>query len=326
MISIIVSVYNAEKRLNLCIDSLIKQTYKDIEIVLIDDGSTDDSAKICDSYADKDSRVKVYHIDNRGVSRARNIGIEKSTGDYIMFCDSDDSVADVWCELLYNQLIKNTSAWISCGFAKDYSGIKHSPVVVLSEDEDISFLTKEEYYNVYKTGTSGYLWNKIYVSSVIRENKIRFDENTDYAEDALFNNRYLKYCDNICFINKPLYNYYISDSEGSLSKKYFPDFYDKVKPVYESRKELISEEYMADFCYDYFYFFNMSLDGTFDKRNEVSFFQKIKYNNYILNDPVFKDCIERMTKKESDAKYISMLKKGSYLGIYFNKKVRTLLK
>ena len=106
-ISIIVPVYNAEKYLVECLNSLVEQTYKNIEIILIDDGSIDNSAKICDEYAKKDERIKVVHQKNSGVSVARNNGLDMHTGDYVMFVDSDDWIELNTCEILINNIISN---------------------------------------------------------------------------------------------------------------------------------------------------------------------------------------------------------------------------
>lgn len=115
-ISIIVPVYNVEKYIRRCIDSLITQTFKSIEIILIDDGSKDTSGAICDEYALKDERVKVIHKENGGVSSARNVGLDNATGTYIMFCDPDDYVDPTWCEKLYNSIIKR-GFYSACGYA-----------------------------------------------------------------------------------------------------------------------------------------------------------------------------------------------------------------
>ena len=102
MISIIVPVYNAERVLHYCLDSILAQTYSDFELILIDDGSKDNSGKICDEYAAKDNRVTVRHIENQGVSHARNFGIELAVGEYILFIDSDDFVNNQYLEKLIN--------------------------------------------------------------------------------------------------------------------------------------------------------------------------------------------------------------------------------
>ena len=122
LISIIIPIYNAQKYLKECIDSALNQTYKEIEIILIDDGSTDYSGKICDSYAEKDKRVKVIHNENQGVSVSRNIGIKEAKGLYITFMDADDFVSEQYVEILY-RLIKNDDSEVSIiGNDEQYEG------------------------------------------------------------------------------------------------------------------------------------------------------------------------------------------------------------
>ena len=118
LISIIVPVYNVEKYLSKCIDSIINQTYKNIEIILIDDGSTDSSGAICDKYALVDSRIHVLHIENSGVSNARNVGLNHATGDYIGFVDSDDYIEPNMYELLLEELIADDVDVVQCNHAE----------------------------------------------------------------------------------------------------------------------------------------------------------------------------------------------------------------
>ena len=118
LISIIIPVYNVEKYLDKCINSVLMQTYKNIEILLINDGSTDSSGQICESYAKKDSRIKVIHKENGGLSDARNVGIEHSTGSYIMFVDSDDYIDCNMASVLYNLLNSTNSDMAICNCTK----------------------------------------------------------------------------------------------------------------------------------------------------------------------------------------------------------------
>ena len=104
LISVIVPVYNVEKYLNKCIDSIINQTYKNLEIILVDDGSQDSSGKICDEYTKKDNRIKVIHKENGGVSSARNIGLNNATGEWIAFIDADDWVDEEYLQTLFNRI------------------------------------------------------------------------------------------------------------------------------------------------------------------------------------------------------------------------------
>ena len=124
LVSIIVPVYNVEKYLERCLDSLINQTLKDIEIILVDDGSTDDSGNICDKYAKKDKRIKVIHKENGGLSDARNIGLSIANGRYLQFVDSDDFIHKQMIEILYNTIINNNADISICDFDKVYENTK----------------------------------------------------------------------------------------------------------------------------------------------------------------------------------------------------------
>lgn len=119
LISIIVPIYNVEQYLGECIDSICSQTYQELEIILIDDGSTDNCPKLCDSYALKDSRIKVIHQPNQGLSAARNVGYKESNGKYIAFIDSDDKISDIFIESLYEIIIKNNAQIAVCAYTRN---------------------------------------------------------------------------------------------------------------------------------------------------------------------------------------------------------------
>ena len=123
LISVIVPVYNVEKFLDKCISSIVNQTYKNLEIILIDDGSTDESVQICDKWQEKDNRVRLTHKENTGVSDTRNIGLEKTTGEYICFVDSDDYIEPDYIENLYKSLTENNA---------DIASITYSSIFFMS--------------------------------------------------------------------------------------------------------------------------------------------------------------------------------------------------
>ena len=118
MISVIVPVYNVEKYLRQCLDSVLAQTYRELEIILVDDGSTDGSGAICDEYATRDSRIKVVHQQNGGLSSARNAGLDLATGEYVAFVDSDDYIHETMLELLYQALVENNADTVICNFER----------------------------------------------------------------------------------------------------------------------------------------------------------------------------------------------------------------
>lgn len=209
-ISVIVPVYNVQKYLSRCIDSILSQTFTDFELLLIDDGSKDNSGKICDEYAKKDERIKVFHEENRGVSSARNKGIENAFGKYISFIDSDDDIIDTYLEVLYQYIQKCDivffqNIWIN----EDQTKLQISLNDSYSNDpksieEEILFLM----HNDTQFNLLGYTWNKIFRSHLIKEHNIRFVENLAVAEDEIFTLDYCRYINNLMVLNAKLYNYY----------------------------------------------------------------------------------------------------------------------
>lgn len=209
LISIIVPVYNSEKYLNRCIDSLINQKYKNIEIILINDGSTDRSGEICNEYCEKDDRIITIHKKNEGVSSARNIGLEYANGDYIAFCDSDDWVEEDIYEILFNSLNSNNSQLAFCHFCtgKVIKTETNYSDTIISNEHAIKLILRDE-----KIG--GYLWNKLFSRSLIYgEKKLLFEKEIHVLEDQLFVVKCIKKCDNVVFINKQLYHY--EQNQGS---------------------------------------------------------------------------------------------------------------
>lgn len=207
MISVIVPVYNTEKYLDRCIQSILAQTYTNFELLLIDDGSTDSSGAICEKYAESDSRIRVFHKENGGVSSARNMGLDNAKGEWVTFIDSDDTIKE---DFLKNLLPKQNE-----DFVMDSSDERSASL------PDGSYVGKE----MIKVVLSGWQilcpWGKMFKKSIVSKNKIRFDESGCLGEDTLFNLRYLVYADSLRTMTRSYYNYN-NDNEGSLSKKKEP--------------------------------------------------------------------------------------------------------
>ena len=224
-VSVIVPVYKAEKYLSKCIDSILSQTYKEFELILIDDGSPDGCGKICDGYAEQDRRIKVIHKQNGGVSSARNAGIKESKGKYICFVDSDDYIESDYLELLVRTKEENpdfSNIW--CGFCtvRDYKR-SITGTFIASNSEQFSEYSVNNIMTLHEKWLDPMPWNKIFVRSIIVENKIKFPEDLTLGEDLIFNFEYLD-CTNkkIKVINKPLYDY-IMNGKDSLDNKYYDD-------------------------------------------------------------------------------------------------------
>lgn len=214
-VSIIVPVYNVEKYLSRCIESILNQTLKDIELILVNDGSTDKCKDICKEYSKYDSRVKFINKINEGVSSARNVGIDNSSGDYISFVDPDDYLDNDAIEYLY-RLIKKYNADVSCYKMKTY---RNNEYHIIEENEEVRLYINESIVkNQIESGK--FLFsscNKLYSRKLFDGVNDRFNNDIRYAEDALFNIHMLSKCKKLVYSNLRKYNYFIN--EGSTVNK-----------------------------------------------------------------------------------------------------------
>lgn len=205
-VSIVVPIYNAEKFLRRCLDSIINQTYKNIEIILIDDGSNDNSREICELYKKEDNRIIVRHNDNHGVSYTRNCGIDIAQGKYILFIDSDDTVEINYVELLVSAIESSNKDIAVCAYNDIYGNKKISNAL---DDDIVNKLTgdiRNDYFDLNKFMYHPY--EKIYLLDVIKKYNIYFLNDRTVAEDQCFNRAYFGRIHSIIFVNKSLYNYY----------------------------------------------------------------------------------------------------------------------
>ena len=208
MISIIVPVYNTERYLDRCIQSILAQTYIDFELLLINDGSIDASGAICDKYAEQDSRIRVFHKENGGVSSARNVGLNNAEGEYIIFVDSDDYMKPQMCEILYNTLNGEQADIIICG-TEETGGSFWKPRNNENYKND-SFV--ENFGELLQTELLSPPWNKIFIKSCIKH---YFRDDISFGEDLVFNLQYLFHCNKISFITASPY-FHTKDNNESL--------------------------------------------------------------------------------------------------------------
>jgi glycosyltransferase involved in cell wall biosynthesis len=222
-ISIIVPVYNSEEVISRCIESLINQTYTKIEIIIINDGSTDSSGDICDLYSKRDNRVKVIHKINEGVSIARNLGIKESTCEYIIFVDSDDYVSLNMCERLLKKIQGTNYDMVVGGYQRNFTFNNHIKKVQKVSPNISSINSREEFKlhwgNLFSKSLFNAPWGKLYKSVYLKEHKVCFNEDLDCGEDLLFNLDVLGHIDKIGIVNEIVY-FYISTENESLSNKY----------------------------------------------------------------------------------------------------------
>ncbi len=238
MISVIVSLYNMEEYLNKCIESLLNQTYHDYEILLIDDGSTDNCGKICDDWETKEEKIRVIHKQNGGISSARNCGIRHAKGEWIIFPDPDDWVEPDYLQKLIDIRIQNDADLSICGH---YYSDKVWNATAKSE---LMNTEKAMEYLMYPNSFSGYAWNKLYSLDIITKNNLSFDEELETIQDLHFSVQYFQFCNKIAYDPEPKYHYVIHDS-GSVSSVNSPLSLRKVKGIvsYERIAELLHEKY-----------------------------------------------------------------------------------
>ncbi len=205
-VSVIVPIYKVEKYLNKCVESIINQTYSNLEIILVDDGSPDNCPTLCDGFAKNDSRIKVIHKKNAGVSSARNAGMKVATGKYFYFCDPDDFLEPYAIERLVSA-IENADLVIA-GYNTIYNGN-----ITETNLQNLASLQNEEVFNSLVHGWFGTLWNKLFKKELI---KVNFNETCKWVEDLPFVIEYLKNVNNFTIVPEPIYNY-IKLREGALT-------------------------------------------------------------------------------------------------------------
>jgi len=216
-ISIVIPVYNSEKYLRNCLDSILVQTYTDFEVLLINDGSTDNSGQICDEYTTQDARFKVFHKENGGVSSARNLGIKNTSGEFICFIDSDDYVKKTYLE---NFRLENCNVDL---FVQGYTE------VIVGKPDQVKQIIKKEKTSVnvgnylefleYKTSMAENPWGKLFRRTILVQNSILFDVNISNGEDHLFVLEYFKYVNSLCMLSSVDYFYRRFYNNDSLSMR-----------------------------------------------------------------------------------------------------------
>ena len=200
--SVIVPIYNAEKVLQRCIDSVLNQSVTDFELILVDDGSKDNSGSICDQNAALDSRIRVVHQENSGVSTARNKGIDISRGGRIIFLDSDDYVDPNFLE---NFNRKSEDLLIS-GYQIEGFGISEVKKREFQE-QTWTDISQKQTADLFEQGMFNYVWAKAFDGDIIRRNSLHFDPHLNYAEDTLFAVQYVSYCKSISILRGSPYHY-----------------------------------------------------------------------------------------------------------------------
>ena len=232
-ISIIVPVYNAEKTIRKCVESVINQSYKNWELILVDDGSTDDSRSIINEYGKNNKNISIFMQKNLGVSSARNIGISNATGEYITFLDSDDYLNEKALEIMINALSNNDADMIVGSYSQITENGNKKNFIYKNKCIDL----KEELLNISNLKFYMICWGKLYKTSIIIENNISFNLNFHLGEDTIFVFEYLKNVEKVACIDDVVYNVFIFEKD--VSKRYNKTIVEKQYFIYREYKKLM---------------------------------------------------------------------------------------
>ncbi len=298
-ISVIVPVYNADKYLTRCLDSIINQTYQNIEIILVNDGSTDSSKETIGEYEKKDNRIVAVHKQNGGESTARNMGLDTATGTYITFVDSDDYIHPDMYTSLIGVANENSADLTFCDImwqtetGSDQIGIPGFTARVFHE-KDIS---EKLLVNITHNRLLRATWNKLYKREIINGNNIRFPEQIVYGPDFIFNIEYLWYAHTIYYLNKPLY-YYDNTTSGTsktscnnilLSGKMVNDRLS----VLADRRSITSRRFMTQSIGEYIFFARVQLRMNLNNCAHLSLTEQYDRLKEIVYDKDFRDTITK---------------------------------
>lgn len=329
-VSIIVPVYNGEKYLRGTIEMIINQTFKEFELILIDDGSNDNSKEICNYYANADKRIRVIRQQNLGAWAARNAGIKSATGKYIMFLDCDDWYEKNLIEVMYNAIESSNVDLVICGhidlFVNSNRKIYKSNNIMLKEhvyESNESFML--DYYKFRKIGISDVLWNKIYRAEIIKENELFFQK-LPRGEDAVFNINYYEKINSCRILENSLYKYRIEREKPSWIK-YSDNFYEallieseiitnKIKRMKKYNKDIkaVQAEHFVLSVIEYFNWIiypknNFTLKKQINKINEVINKEHfIKSLNEVNINEKFNKLLIELIKSKKIKKMIFLIK------------------
>ena len=313
MISIIMPVYNKYDYLTKSLNSIINQTYKDFEFIIVDDGSSDGSEKICDEYAQKDSRIKVIHLKNAGVSNARNVGLDNAKGKYLQFIDSDDYVDEDMLEKLYSKASEHDVDIVISGITKvnhDYETLNITLpqlIGVKSKNEMLENFASEQ----RSTGIYGCVSNKFIKRDIVEKFKLRFDTKIKLAEDLDFYLKLYEHISSIYFYDASFYYYIQNAANSSTSENFKHDYLTQIN-ISLRQKDLLSKNNMLNEnnlnTIDYV-ITNFTLCYIYDEFGR-SYSKYKKRLNYIYDNQKIQDSLTQTKQNKFNKIIICLLSKN----------------
>lgn len=308
-VSVIVPIYNVEKYIHQCVDSILNQTLKEIEVILVDDGSPDRCGEICDEYANQDERVKVIHKENAGVAAARNSGIAIAQGEWMAFIDSDDWLEPDMFERAYDRgEMHHPDIVFFDGFqnfpdkTKPWNHFQND--FVTEEEETIKQLGRAMLYfpmSPYPTGIPlAAPWDKIYKTSFIRENNLHFTEHLKTLDDMVFNMHAFYAAKKVCYLKRPFYHYRMVPT--SITNAYKPNrveldcitFREIKKFVKEQKDGKLQQAFYARVIKSFSICCRLCF---FNKQNEKPLKEKLRYVSKILKTSPYAESFTRVHVK-----------------------------
>lgn len=297
-ISIILPTYNSDNVLEKAIKSVEKQTYENWELIIIENGKKGQAEQIVQSF--KDKRIIYIYQEQPNVSNARNVGLETATGEYIAFIDSDDQYEIDFLEKMLSNLIENETQLVTCGYRRAFEKNK---MLIENNEKILNTTNIKEYLETTKENyLYNELWNKMYISEIIKEHNIKFDKSYELGEDFLFNLDYTKYIKKASFINEPLYIY--TDGEYGLKLRYRPN---KFEIEYDLTKYLekfyIEKRWNMDYIYNRYarVYYNQIID-IYKENNPATDQEKDEQLKNIVTNPKYKENLNELQKKVTDKK------------------------
>ncbi len=297
-ISIILPTYNSDNVLENAIKSVIEQTYKNWELIIIENGKKGQAKQIAQSFNDK--RIIYMYQEQPNVSNARNVGLENVTGKYVSFIDSDDRYDKDFLQKLVEYLEQNDLQLVTCGYRKLSDKSKmlikdNTSILKTTNIKEYLEITKENYlYNE--------LWNKVYISSIIKENNIKFDANYELGEDFIFNLDYIKFIEKAGYINETLYVY--TDGEQGLKLRYRPNKFEIEYNLTQYLEKIYTEKkWDMRYIYNRYarVYYNQIID-IYKENNPATIKEKDEKLKNIVTNPKYKEELNELQKKVTDKK------------------------
>lgn len=339
LISFIIPIYNSEKYIGKCLSSIVNQTYKNIEIIIVDDGSTDASYSLCKEYEKNDKRIKLIKQSNKGQSSARNKGISYASGEWITFVDSDDWIKHDLCEKVLQYLSKENDIiffgyydFVNGQESRNYRFLDSGNVVKIDNKSIKNIQLSTINPNMYREIFSGVPWGKLYRRNIIIDKEINFEEKIKIYEDSLFVFEYLNYVSSGIVIDYSMY--YYRTTENSVCKRYRDNIFkltlDNIKYLHDKLQGNIDESVWESY---YIYVVNCFLNcitlGYCNLKNNDSY--RVKKNQFVVDrnnlliEEAFNKCKFKLLDKKMRCQAI-LVKKKNFRIIYIYKLIVNLIK